>query len=95
MKTLQVAVAPGPSTIVYHSMRRPLPVQELVLACAVQNICWRLGGEITVDDVSAAVRPQKTLLGFLDSCRGSKVRLNRRCIAGFFGYQCFIEIVFS
>ena len=71
MKTLQVAVAPGPSTIVYHSMRRPLPVQELVLACAVQNICWR---ETTVDDVSAAVRPQETLLDFLDNCRGSRVR---------------------
>ena len=63
MKTLQLAVAPGPSTIVCHSMRRPLPVQELVLACAIPNICRRLGGEITVDDVSAAVRPEKTLVG--------------------------------
>ena len=64
MKTLQVqvAVAPGPSTIVYHSMRRPLPVQELILACAVQHICRRLG-EITVGDVFAAVRTEKTLLG--------------------------------
>lgn len=67
MKTMQVAVAPGPSTIVYHSMRRPLPVQELVLACAVQHICRRLGEEIAVDDVFAAVRPEKTLLGLLDN----------------------------